>query len=258
MSRTTSLAPAAITVELSAPRLAAIRAPKASEILASQLRKHILDGSLADGKSLPAERDLVDQTGLSRGAVRQALRILQTEGLVETRTGRFGGSIVKRPSEDALANFLGLFIEGRSIPLLSLLEFRQVVGGPMATLAAKNRTDFDIEQLQQIGKRMEAALDDLPRYFSENVNWHIAMATATHNELLKSVITAVSGLIFKVSAVENFASTEIRNVAVHAHARILDAVIRQDAATASRRMSRHLEALTADMQAFSAATGPLR
>ena len=122
----------------------------------------------------------------------------------------------------------------------------------MAMLAAKNRTALDIEQLQLIGKRMEDALDDLPLYFSENINWHIAMATATHNELLKSVITAVSDLIFKVSAVENFASVEIRNVAVHAHKRILDAVVKQDAATASRRMTRHLEALTEDMRVFSA------
>ncbi|MEO8752259.1 MAG: GntR family transcriptional regulator, partial [Casimicrobiaceae bacterium] len=89
-----------------APKLGPIHVPRSSEVLASQLRVHILDGSIADGMSLPAERDLVVQTGLSRGSVREALRILHTEGLITTRPGRLGGSVARRPGDDALARYV--------------------------------------------------------------------------------------------------------------------------------------------------------
>jgi GntR family transcriptional repressor for pyruvate dehydrogenase complex len=240
------------------PKLQAIQVVKPSELLASQLREHILQGTLKDGTALPAERDLVEQTGVSRGAVREALRILQAEGFIETRTGRFGGSVVRRPGDDSLAKYLGLFIQGRSISLLDLLQVREVMGGPIASLAATNRTDEDLEKLDAIGKRMEESFADLPVYLAENVNWHVAIAAATHNELLEAFITAISSLIFKATATENFASEDIRRLVIKAHKRILQAIIKRDPETASRRMTRHLTAITKDMQEFGSAPANLR
>ena len=72
-------------------KLAPIHVPKSTDVLADQLRKQILGGELAPGAPLPTERDLVLQTRLSRGSVREALRILEAEGLVSTRPGRLGG-----------------------------------------------------------------------------------------------------------------------------------------------------------------------
>src|SRR5258708_13878290 len=92
-------------------KLGPIYVPKSSEILASQLRAYILNGTIADGATLPAERDLVTETGLSRGSVREALRILQTEGLVTTRTGRSGGSIALRPTDVLLVYIFGFFVQ---------------------------------------------------------------------------------------------------------------------------------------------------
>jgi len=77
------------------------------------------------------------QTGLSRGSVREALRILQTEGLVETRPGRLGGSVACRPGDDALARYVGLFVQGRGISLISLLQTREAIGPVLASLAAR-------------------------------------------------------------------------------------------------------------------------
>ena len=74
-------------------RLSPILVPKTSDVLASELRRQILSGLLPPGASLPAERDLVTQTGLSRGSVRDDLRILESESLVITRPGRYGGSV---------------------------------------------------------------------------------------------------------------------------------------------------------------------
>ena len=233
-----------------APRLGPIHVPRSSEVLASQLRVHILDGSIADGVALPAERDLVVQTGLSRGSVREALRILHTEGLITTRPGRLGGSVARRPGDDALARYVGLFVQGRGISLMSLLQVREAIEPSIASLAATNRTKEDLAELTATTQRLEEAFANVPVYLAENVNWHVAVATASHNELLKAFLTAISGLIFKASAIENFATEEVRTQVMKAHRRILDAIVERDADAASRRMARHLAALTKQMRAF--------
>ena len=241
-----------------APKLGPIRVPRSSEVLASHLRVHILDGSIADGVPLPAERELVVQTGLSRGSVREALRILHTEGLITTRPGRLGGSVARRPGDDALARYIGLFVQGRGISLMSLLQVREAVEPPIASLAALNRTDEDLEALAVINAKVEDAFANVPVYLEENVNWHVAVATASHNELLKALLIAISGLIFKASAIENFASEEVRTLVIRAHKRILEAIEKRDAEAAQRRMARHLSALTKQMRAFVSAPVVLR
>lgn len=232
------------------PILGPIRVPKSSDVLADRLRAHILDGTIANGAPLPAERDLVLQTGLSRGSVREALRILQTEGLVATRPGRLGGSVACRPGDDALARYVGLFVQGRGISLISLLQTREAIGPVLASLAARNRTEEDLDQLLEATKRVEDAYEDVPLYLIENVNWHCAVAAASHNELLKAFLVAISGLVYKASAIENFASDDIRTVVIKAHRRIVDAIVQGDAEAAERRMARHLGALTKQMQDF--------
>ena len=232
------------------PRLGPIHVPRSSEVLASQLRVHILDGSIGDGAALPAERDLVLQTGLSRGSVREALRILHTEGLITTRSGRLGGSVARRPGDDALARYVGLFVQGRGISLMSLLQVREAIEPSIASLAAVNRTQVDLAELLAITQRLEDAYANVPLYLTENVNWHVAVASASHNELLKAFLTAISSLIFKASAIENFASEEVRTQVIKAHRRILEAIVESDADAASRRMARHLAALTKQMRAF--------
>jgi GntR family transcriptional regulator, transcriptional repressor for pyruvate dehydrogenase complex len=235
-------------------KLGPIYVPKSSEILASQLRAYILNGTIADGATLPAERDLVTETGLSRGSVREALRILQTEGLVTTRTGRSGGSIARRPSDDVLVRHIGLFVKGRAIPLISLLQVRESFEPAIAALAALNRTEADVAALIAITERLEQMAADVPAFLAENVNWHVAVAAASQNDLLKAFTTAISGLVFKASAIDNFASEDLTRLSAQAQRRILDAIVERDAEAARRRTTRHTLAITQHMRAFESAS----
>jgi GntR family transcriptional regulator, transcriptional repressor for pyruvate dehydrogenase complex len=238
-------------------KLERIHVPKTCDVVADHLRKQILQGAFVDGSPLPAERDLVHQTGVSRGSVREALRILQAEGLVHTRPGKLGGSIVRRPGAESLAKYIGLFVHGRRIALESLLQARVAVEPPLAALAALNRSDDDIRLLTEVTARMEEALPDAPRFLVENVEWHCALALASHNEILQAFIVAISNLIHQASAIEDFASEEIRAAVIKAHRRILDAIVAKDGEAASRRMTRHLLALTHQMKAFAPANAAL-
>ncbi|HVJ59839.1 MAG TPA: FadR/GntR family transcriptional regulator [Burkholderiaceae bacterium] len=231
-------------------KLAPIHVPKSSDVLADQLRKQILGGELAPGAPLPTERDLVLQTRLSRGSVREALRILEAEGLVSTRPGRLGGSVARQPGDESLAKYINLFVHGRGISLKSVLQTREAIEPALARLAALNRTAAERDELVRATERVEQAYADTPLYLAENVKWHCAIAAASHNELLRAFMVAISSMIYKASAIENFATEDIRRVVIKAHRRILDAIVAGDGAAAERRMARHLAALREQMQAF--------
>jgi DNA-binding FadR family transcriptional regulator len=219
-------------------------------VLADHLRRKILTGALEPGSALPAERELVLQTGLSRGSVREALRILEAEGLVTTRPGRQGGSVARQPGDESLARYISLFVHGRGIPLMALLQTREAVEPSLAHLAAINRTDEELAELVHLTEQVEGAYNDVPRFLAENVNWHCAIAIASHNELLRAFIVAISSMIFKASAIQDFATDDVRTVVLKAHRRILAAIVAQDAEAARRRMARHLAALTERMRTF--------
>ena len=196
------------------------------------------------------ERDLVAQTGLSRSSVREALRILEAENLVTTRPGRFGGTVTSQPNHESLGRSISLFVHGRGINLLALLQTREAVEPSLAALAAENRTAEDLQRLVDVTERVEKAFDDMPLFLRENVNWHMSLAIASHNDLLRAFLFSISNMVYKASAMENFATDDVRKLVMQAHRRILDGIVAQDADAARRRMARHLAAITALCKAF--------
>src|SRR6201990_2827921 len=128
--------------------------PKASDVLARELRERILSGELAEGTALPAERELVKQTQMSRATVREALRILEVQNLIRVKAGRNGGAFVQRPTTRSMANSVGMLIRGQRIKLADLMETREALEPFCAELAARNRTDEDLAVLDKANKDM--------------------------------------------------------------------------------------------------------
>src|ERR1700761_8965247 len=124
-----------------------MQVPKASEVLANELRESILNGKFPEGTALPTERDMVTQTQMSRTTVREALRILEVQGLVRIKTGRSGGAFVQQPGGDSVANSVSLLIRGRRIRMAAIFEAREGIEPTCARLAAKYRTDADLTRL---------------------------------------------------------------------------------------------------------------
>ncbi len=224
-------------------KLDRIKVPKSSGVLAEKLQEQILSGAYPPGASLPTERELVSATGLSRGSIREGLRILETQGLVHTRAGRYGGAVVSQPSNALLADHISLFARGRSISLRSLVEVRQALAPMIAYLAAQNRTEEDLAELQRISAVLEAtASTDQNRFLDENAKWHKALAASSHNDLLYALAASIFPLMMEASRIEVFATEEIRARAVRAHQRILQAIEDRDPETARRRAERDVRA----------------
>ena len=251
---TPARAPAAAPPILEA--LGPIDVPRSSGVLAERLERRILGGDWPAGTALPAERDLAASTGLGRSSVREALRILEIRGLVRTRPGRYGGTIVVQPSDSLLAQHIGLFAKGRGIPLRSLVEARQALEPMVAYLAARHRTQEDLAALHAIAQRLDAAApSDVPRFLEENDRWHAALARASHNDLLRAFAASISGLMLEASRIENFASEDVRLLVKHAHRRLLQAIEAGNADVARRRAERDIEAYARHLEAALAASG---
>ncbi len=230
-------------------KLGRLKVLRSYDALAEILRECILEGEYAEGTALPPERDIVDETGLSRGSVREALRRLEVEGLIVVKTGRYGGSIVRRPDEDTLRHFIHLFVRGRQVSLGNLNDARGVLEPGLAYLAAMHRNAKDIDTLQEATKKLgKASLRDDPEtYNNVNLEWHLAVARASDNELLGAFLVAISHAIQEQGRLHKTVFDpeyvpEIEAAVLHAHQAVTSAIIAGDPAAARRRMERHINA----------------
>lgn len=237
--------------------IAKISVPKPSIVLADTLRESILRGEIAEGNNLPSERELVEQTGLTRGAVRQALRTLVVEGLVQTRNGRFGGSVVTIPGNEAMAAAINRFVKGRKLPLRTLQETREALEPYLARCAAGRRTADNLRELKALHAELEASTDNFREFALLNVEWHNAVAKASGNELLAAVLYSVSHGIHVATLVEEYDTKETRAQVLRIHAKVNGAIEAGNADLAERSMREHILATHARPLASAGAGVPL-
>src|SRR6202012_5682661 len=231
-------------------RLGPVEVPKASDVLAGELRERILTGELAEGDSLPAERELVKQAQMSRATVREALRILEVQNLVQVKAGRAGGAFVQRPTTKSMASSVSMLIRGRRIKLVDLMETREALEPFCAELAARNRTADDLTELDRANEAIADTEADLEQFLQANLDWHVGVAVASHNELLIGLMTALSQAIYAGTKNAAFVDTEIRMVTSQAHRAITTAIRECDATAAERRMRRHVHSYAAALAEF--------
>ena len=168
---------------------------RVSDAVAAELEKRILEGSLKPGHRLPAERELSAELGVSRPSLREAIHKLVNKGLLSTRHG--GGTYVTDrlnapfvdPWEDMLSGHPDLQID--------VLEFRHMLEGEAASLAAERATDADIERLDAAYAAMCAAYqsDDIAASVEADVAFHQAIAEASHNVLIGHLTSSLLRVI---------------------------------------------------------------
>jgi DNA-binding FadR family transcriptional regulator len=219
-----------------------ISIPKAAVVLANSLREQILDGRIPEGQTLPNERDLAVRAGLSRPSVREALRILEVEGLVVTRPGRTGGAEVVRPDVSMIERSMETYIRGKGIRLQSVLEAREAVEPQAARLAAMHWNDEDWRDLQESHERLQNELGHLSNFLKANFDWHKAVVTASHNELLIAFISSIAQPLYAATDLRGFNSPDVRQAVAVAHGKVMEALRLRDADAAWRRMGRHVGA----------------
>ncbi|HEY9477761.1 MAG TPA: FCD domain-containing protein [Microbacteriaceae bacterium] len=217
------------------PFLGPVHVPAAYEHVVERLRRSIWLRLLLPGERLPPERALAESLGVSRVTVREALRVLQGEGLVATSRGSGGGTVVQEPQ--ATPEQRRLHLSRSRLQLGHLHELRLAVEPAAASLAAVRATDPDIARLE----RTQAALSEstgLNTFRQADSAFHIGVAAASKNSYLARVIEDARANLFIVLDVADF---EVhRETSGRAHADILAAITARDSARAAVLMEQHL------------------
>jgi DNA-binding FadR family transcriptional regulator len=199
---------------------------------------------------LPAERDLSLQLGLSRSALREALEILEAQGRVWRHVGR-GTFVGNRPAPEPAALSL---ITARTSPS-EVLETRLLVEPLLTRMAALRATEAEIEQMQRLLEKSEAARDAKTWELWDG-RLHRAVAEAAHNALLLSIFDAFNAMRrqAKWSALRQAALTPARHAAYCAHHRAyVAAIAARDPVKAETLMRKHIEAVRDGLLGVAAA-----
>lgn len=209
----------------------AVRHHSIADAVAARLRARILDGVIPDGGSLPKQDDLMAEFGVGRTTVRQAFRILETEGLITVRRGNTGGAVVHVPQPADAAHMFGMVMHARQVPLADLAgALRQLEPVCAALCAARaDRATEVVPRLREVHARMAAALDDGRAFLRENRAFHEALVECCGNATMQILLGAVE--VLWASQEQAWAGAAladtgraVRETGVRVHGRLIDLI----------------------------------
>ena len=222
----------------------AIQASRLYEQIVQQIEESILKGELSEGSQLPAERDLARQFGVSRTAVREAIKALQEKGLVDALPGR--GTFVTNGDTSPMRRSLDRIIKsGETDGWDYLVEVREILEPEIAALAAMRATEQDLSNLRDAVTVMDRAARDSDAYIEADLDFHLALAEAAGNPIVLSLIDSIVGLL-REQRLQIFRTGGGPERGQFHHRRILDAVARHDPQGARAAMQAHLSQVRED------------
>jgi len=212
--------------------------------IVQQIEESIDKGDLKEGDQLPAERDLAQQFGVSRTAVREAVKTLREKGLVEAYAGR--GTFITNGSTNSIRNTLDRMIrDGPLEGTVHLAEMREILEPEIAFLAAKRADQETISAMQESISVMDAARMDPEAFIEGDLDFHLALAEAAGNPLILSLIDSIVGLLREQRMRTYYTEGGPERGQYH-HKRILEAIEHRDPQGARDAMRAHLRQVRED------------
>ncbi|MFI0773452.1 FadR/GntR family transcriptional regulator [Streptomyces sp. NPDC021212] len=221
-----------------APTKTLKRGAKVAEALAQEIVHDIVKRKLPPGTLLPSEAQMIEDYGVGRGSLREALRILEVHGLITMKPGRNGGPMVIEVRTRDYGRMSTLFYHLGGVTFSELLEARLVMEATMARLAAERNAPELGEQLAESCEK--SVVDDDDEYFAATHDFHRKVSSMSGNPILNLVSMSledifhdqVSGFLFPPDRREDVQAT---------HAAIARAIAKGQAATAERLMRQHMQ-----------------
>lgn len=202
-----------------------------------QINGLIAEGKLKSGDRLPPERDLAEKLVVSRASVREALRALESRGLVEIRAGE--GAFVRDVSVDALIEPLALVILPHREAVGELFEARRLLEPAIAALAARRAAEEDIARMEAIVEEQRREVSAGRTGLAQDAAFHTALAESAHNRAITRVVNTLMDLLTQ-SREEALQVPGRASRSWQDHRRILDAIRSRDEMGAHRAVLHHL------------------
>ncbi|WP_040977876.1 FadR/GntR family transcriptional regulator [Oceanobacillus jeddahense] len=198
------------------------------------IKNKIDNGDFNIGEKLPSERELVKDLGVSRGTLRDAFRVLESQGIIETKPG--GGRILKEPIEQQLIVGQKLVDEMKRAAILELIEAREIVEKGIIDLVCKNAKDSDLEELQQLLEKSKENTVEAEQ--NNDFIFHYSLAKYSNNQVLIQFMELNLNIINDARDY-NFSKDNHIKAAHQEHIAILTALLNRDAEGAKKAMEDH-------------------
>jgi GntR family transcriptional regulator, transcriptional repressor for pyruvate dehydrogenase complex len=231
---------------VTAPKRYRIQPREKPQQIADELRALIVSGELSEGDSLGREPELVERFGVSRPSLREALRILEAEGLITVLRGAGGGVVVHEPDERMMARTAALVLAARNVPLEDVFEARTLVE-PLAAkaLASLRGRRAVVAELRRLVDEQEACLDDPEQFGVSNAMFHERLVALAGNETLalfaEMLKEIVARAVTEVSRAEDaVGSLAVRRRGIRSQIRLLELIKAGDRAGAEEHWRSHM------------------
>jgi GntR family transcriptional repressor for pyruvate dehydrogenase complex len=224
-----------------------VRSSRLYEQIVQQIEDSILKGTLKSGDQLPSERELALKFGVSRTAVREAVKALHEKGLVEAYSGR--GTFITNGTSEAVRQSINLMMRiDQADGSENLAEVRQILEPEIAALAATRIQDPQIALMREAFSVMNSTLKDADAYIEADLDFHLALAEAAENPLILSLLDSIVGLL-REQRIKIFFEEGGPERGQYHHARILAAIEKRDPEASRAAMRDHLQQVREDSRA---------
>jgi GntR family transcriptional regulator, transcriptional repressor for pyruvate dehydrogenase complex len=224
--------------------LKAIRKTRIHEEVFSQIHELIKEGRFKARDQLPSERELAETFKVSRTSVREALRALESRGLIVSKTGM--GNFVADLPVDSLVGPLAKMLIDEKEALADVFEMRKLIEPHIAALAAERATERDIAQLKSIVAKQTEAVSRGETGVNADAELHLCISRTTQNQALQKLVSSLMEVLSR-SREESLQTTERRNASIETHRKIVGAIAEHDQIKARNEMLRHIEEVEASV-----------
>ena len=212
---------------------------RASDQVRGQIVAMLKSGRLQVGDQLPTESSLARRMGVSQVPVREAVKSLEHMGLLTVRRGSGGGVFVAEPSLEPFSRFFTLLLSMGKASIHEITQARLMFEPGVAGLAAQNAEPEQVAALKRAHQEYESAvLGDQPRKMAD-MEFHVVLAEASHNQVLEMLLKALVPLLFRTAQDHEFTRSD-RMKGIREHEAVLAAVETRDPAAAQEAMSEHV------------------
>jgi GntR family transcriptional regulator, transcriptional repressor for pyruvate dehydrogenase complex len=217
------------------------RPEKAAVLIARQIISDVARRGLRPGDFLPAERTMVETYGAGRGTIREALRLLEFQGVISLKPGPGGGPILQDPSGAHLATTMVLLLQMKQAPFRAIVEVRQAVEPMISRLAAEHMSDKSLGQLEESVSSMRENLDDRTMFLESNKQFHDIIAWSSGNALFGYLVDSLIGIMHGTGIGIDYPKFR-REAILVAHQEILESLRARDPVSSEEHMRDHIAA----------------
>jgi len=216
------------------------RPPKAAMLVAQRIVRDVVRGGLRPGDLLPPERTMLEKYETGRGTLREALRLLEFQGVIALKPGPRGGPVLLDPDASHLANTVVLLMQLKEAPFRTIVEVRSALEPMISSLAAARISDESLSELGGTIEQMRKNLGYQHLFLDANKRFHDIIAWSSGNTLFGYIVDSLLGIMDGTIIGIDYPSPR-RAAILKAHESIYEAISARDEKEAEARMRKHID-----------------